>query len=160
MISRFLILALALTLPVQAQNKLPLPELLPGLDPALNKLAQRKDIVSWRLLAQVMPVKVNDRTQPQFSDAVLALDQKIVKVQGFMLPLDISDKQTRFLLSPTPQSCPFHLHVGGAESLIEVRASRAVTPTYDAVVMVGKLTVLKADPDGILYRLTGAVESK
>ena len=157
---RWLVLVLAVSLPVQAQNNAPPPEVPPGSDVAAYRLPERKDIVSWTLLAQVVPVKVNDRVLPQYSDAVIALDQKTVKVQGFMLPLEVGDKQSHFLLSSVPQSCPFHVHVPGAESLIEVRTSKPVKFTWDGVILMGKLAVLRNDPDGVLYRLTDAVESK
>lgn len=151
---------LALALPVQAQNKPDQPEVLPGSDRSFYRLPDRKDIVSWKLLAQVVPVNLNDRILPQYSNAVLALDKKTLKVQGFMLPLEVGDKVKRFLLSSIPQSCPFHLHVGGAETVVEVRTTKPVAFTWDAVVMSGKFSVLKDDPSGVLYRLTDAVEGR
>lgn len=160
MIIRSLALTIFIALPVHAQNKLGQPDLPPGADAAAYRLPERKDIVSWKLLSQVEPVKVKDKLLPQFSDAVLELDQKTVKVQGFMLPLEVGGKINRFLLSAIPQSCPFHLHVGGAESLIEVRTTKPVAFTWDGVILSGKLSVLKNDPDGVLYRLTDAVEAK
>ncbi len=160
MIIRSLVLAVVVALPVHAQNKLGQPEVPPGADAAAYRLPERKDIVSWKLLGQVEPVKVKDKLLPQFSDAVLALDQKTVKVQGFMLPLETGAKISHFLLSAIPQSCPFHMHVGGAESLIEVRTTKPVAFTWDGMVFTGKLSVLKNDPEGVLYRLTDATEAK
>lgn len=160
MIVRFLTLTFALALPAQAQSIFGKPDGPPGSGPASYMLPERKDIVSWKLLAQVEPVKMKDKLVPQFSDAVLALDQKTVKVQGFMLPLETGAKISRFLLSAVPQSCPFHLHVGGAESLIEVRTTKPMAFTWDGVILTGKLSVLKNDPDGVIYRLTDATEAK
>ena len=68
-------------------------------------LPERKDVVSWRVLAQVELVKVKDRYEPQFSAGVAALNAKEVKVQGFMMPLEMGDKQSHFILSSAPQSC-------------------------------------------------------
>lgn len=160
MILRSLILVFALALPAQAQNKFGQPEVPPGSDPASYMLPERKDVVSWKLLAQVEAMKMKDKLVPHFSDAVLALDQKNVKVQGFMLPLETGAKISHFLLSAIPQSCPFHVHVGGAESLIEVRTTKPIAFTWDGVVLSGKLSVLKNDPEGVLYRVTDAVEAK
>jgi hypothetical protein len=70
-------------------------------------LPDRKDIASWKLLAQVELVKVRDRYQPEFSAGVAALDAKEVKVQGFMLPLEMGDKQSHFIFASSPQSCAF-----------------------------------------------------
>lgn len=160
MILRSLILIFALALPAQAQNKLGQPEVPPGSDISAYLLPEREGVISWKLLGQVQPIKVKDRMLPQFSDAVLVLDQEKVKVQGFMLPLETGAKISHFLLSKVPQSCPFHLHVGGAESLIEVRTTKPVAFTWDGVILSGKLSVLKNDPEGVLYRLTDAVEAK
>ena len=119
-------------------------------------LPDRKDVVSWKLLAQVELVKMKDRYQPQFSSGVAALDAKEVKVQGFMMPLEMGDKQSHFILSSTPQSCAFCMP-GGPESLVEVKMKKPVAYGMEPVVLTGKLAVLKDDPTGVFYRLTDAV---
>ena len=119
-------------------------------------LPERKDIVSWKLLAQVELVKVKDRYQPQFAAAVAALDAKEVKVQGFMMPLEMGDKQSHFILSAAPQDCAFCMP-GGPESLVEVKTKQPVAYGMTPVVLSGKLSVLKDDPTGVFYRLTDAV---
>jgi hypothetical protein len=122
-------------------------------------LPERKDVVSWKLLAQVELVKVKDRYQPQFSAGVAALDAKEVKIQGFMMPLEMGDKQSHFILSATPQDCSFCMP-GGPESLVEVKTKSPMTYGVAPVVLTGKLAVLKSDPTGVFYRLTDAVLSK
>ena len=155
-----IIVAFVVTLPVQAQTKFSQPEMLQGADPSLFKpLAERKDVVSWKLLAQVELVKLKDRYVPQFSSGVAALDKKEVKVQGFMMPLEMGDKQSHFILSAMPQSCAFCMS-GGPESLVEVKSKKPVTYGFDLIVLSGKLEVLKDDPTGVFYRLTDAVQAK
>ena len=122
-------------------------------------LPERKDVVSWKLLAQVELVKVKDRYQPQFSSGVAALDAKEVKIQGFMMPLEMGDKQSHFILSATPQDCSFCMP-GGPESLVEVKTKTPMAYGVAPVVLSGKLAVLKSDPTGVFYRLTDAVLSK
>ena len=122
-------------------------------------LPDRKDVVSWKLLAQVELVKVKDRYQPQFSAGVAALDAKEVKVQGFMMPLEMGDKQSHFILSATPQSCNFCMP-GGPEGMVEVKMKKPVAYGMEPVVLTGKLAVLKDDPTGVFYRLTDAVPTK
>ena len=132
----------------------------PATPPAdFKPLPERKDIVSWRVLAQVELVKVKDRYQPQFAASVAALDAKEVKLQGFMMPLEMGDKQSHFLLSATPQSCAFCMP-GGPESLVEVKTKKPLAFNLEPVVLTGKLTVLKDDPTGVFYRLTDAVPAK
>jgi hypothetical protein len=49
---------------------------------------------------------------------------------------------------------------GGPESMVEVKTKTPVKYTFDAVILSGKLTVLKDDPTGIFYRLTEAEPAK
>ena len=152
---RLLVLLAAFAFPAAAQHQPP-----PGMDPNMVKpLPERKDVVSWKVLAQVELVKMKDRYVPQFAAAVSSLDQKQVKVQGFMLPLAMGDQQTHFVLAAMPQTCGFCMP-GGPESMVEVKTRTPVKYTFDAVVVSGKLTVLKDDPTGIFYRLTEAEPAK
>jgi len=133
--------------------------LLAAVSVAAQTLPDRKDVVSWKLLAQVELVKVKDRYQPQFAAGVAALDAKEVKVQGFMMPLEMGDKQSHFILSSTPQSCAFCMP-GGPESLVEVKTKKPMAYGMEPVVLTGKLAVLRDDPAGVFYRLTDAAPAK
>jgi hypothetical protein len=122
-------------------------------------LPDRKDVVSWKTLSQVELVKVKDRYVPQFADSVAKLDKKEVKLQGFMMPLEMGAKQQHFILSAMPQSCSFCMP-GGPEQLVEVRSKTPVAYGFEPIVLSGKLAVLKDDPTGVFYRLTDAVPAK
>jgi len=146
--------AVALAFPAAAQHQAP-----PGADPSQFKpLVERKDIVSWKLLAEVELVKQKDRYVPQFSQGVAALDQKEVKLQGFMMPLEMGDKQTHFVLSALPVTCAFCLP-GGPEALVEVKTRQPVKYSFDPIVVRGRMSVLKDDPTGVFYRVTDAVHA-
>ena len=121
-------------------------------------LPERKDVLSWKLLAQVELVKMKDRFVPQFSSSVATLDKKEVKVQGFMVPLEMGEKQSHFVLTAMPQSCQFCMP-GGPEQMVEVRTRAPVKYTFEAVTLKGTLAVLKDDPTGVFYRLTDAQPS-
>jgi uncharacterized protein len=124
---------------------------------AFKPLPEIKGVVSWKTLGQVELVKVKDRVAPQFSDSVLKLNATEVKLQGFMMPLEMGDKQKHFVLTAMPQTCSFCLP-GGPESLVEVRTKTPVKYTFEPVVLSGKLAVLKDDANGLYYRLTDAVQ--
>jgi hypothetical protein len=150
--SKALLLFLALAFPAAAQHQPP-----PGADAGQFKpLAERSDVLSWKLLAQVELVKMKDRYVPKFAPGVAQLDQKEVKVQGFMMPLQVGDKQTHFVLSALPVTCSFCMP-GGPEQLVEVKSKRPVKYSFEPVVVTGKLSVLKDDPTGVFYRITDAV---
>jgi uncharacterized protein len=125
-------------------------------DPNFKPLPERKDVVSWKTLEKVQLVKQKDRYVPQFDGVVAALDQKQVKVQGFMMPLQPGDKQSHFVLSAMPQTCSFCLP-GGPEQMVEVKSKTPLKFSMDAVVVSGKFVVLKEDPTGVFYRLVDAV---
>jgi len=124
---------------------------------AFKPLPEVKGVVSWKTLGQVELVKVKDRVVPQFSDGVLKMNATEVKLQGFMMPLEMGDKQKHFVLTAMPQTCSFCLP-GGPESLVEVRTKTPVKYTFEPVLLSGKLAVLKDDANGLYYRLTEAVQ--
>jgi hypothetical protein len=119
-------------------------------------LPERADVVSWRTLAQVQPVKQNGRMVAEFSKDILALDRQDVRVQGFIVPLDIGDRQTRFLLTSVPPHCAFCMPAG-PDGVVEVVAKTPVKYGFEPIVVSGRFAVLKDDPTGVLYRLTDAV---
>jgi hypothetical protein len=155
--SRIFAAALALA-SLAAFAQAPAPHQLPPqlVGQTFKPLPERGDVVSWRLLAQVELVRLKDRYAPQFSGNVEKLDQKQVKIQGFMMPLEMGERQSHFILSAMPQTCSFCMP-GGPEQLVEVRSAKPVKYTFEPVVLTGKLAVLKDDPTGVYYRLTEAL---
>jgi hypothetical protein len=153
--TRALLIVLAFAFPAAAQHQPP-----PGAaDPSQFKpLAERKDVVPWKVLAQVELVKMKDRYVPQFAQSVASLDQKEVKIQGFMMPLQVGDKQSHFVLSALPVTCSFCMP-GGPEQLVEVKTRQPVKYSFDPITVSGKLSVLKDDPTGVFYRITDAVQA-
>lgn len=139
--------------PGQLGHEVPLPT---ALEYSGRILPDMKGVVSWRTLAQVESVKVKDRFVPQFSDNIAKLDKTEVRLQGFMLPLDMGKTQKRFLLTAVPPSCSFCLPAG-ADAVVEVRAKSPVKYGFEPMVISGKLSVLNDDPAGLYYRLSDAV---
>ena len=94
---------------------------------------------------------------PQFVREIEDLDQKLIRISGYMIPLGYAEEQTHFLISASPgDGCYFHLP-GGPESVIEVRAQKGVEFTCDTIEIEGKLSVLRDDPFGLLYRMEDAL---
>jgi hypothetical protein len=110
--------------------------------------------VPWELLQQAKTVqKADKRFGPQFTREIRQLDQKDVKLYGFMMPLEQTAKQKRFLLASFPPHCPFCMP-GGPESMVEVIATSPIEFTYDPILVSGRMAVL--DDDVVYYRLTDA----
>ena len=121
----------------------------------MQPLPDIKGVVSWNTLAKVKQVKSKDRILPEFTSDITALNDKEVKVQGFMMPLEPGEKQKHYLLSVNPQSCAYCLPAG-PEGVVEVKTRTPVKYTFEPVVVSGKMSVLKDDPMGLYYRLTDA----
>ncbi len=115
-------------------------------------LEERSDIVSWKLLSQVSVRAEKKKLIPSFPADVQSLDKRVVKIQGFMMPLEPGDKQRHFLLSSVPTSCSFCVPAG-PEGLVEVRTKQPVRYTLEPVVVEGQLAVLTDDPYGLYYRV-------
>jgi hypothetical protein len=122
-------------------------------------LKQRTDVVAWSVLTDVKTVIRNKRIVPVYPAAVTALDQKTIRLHGFMMPLEPGEQQRHFLLASVPLTCSF-CTPGGPESMVEVRTVKPVKYSQAAVVVEGKFHVLQADPYGLYYRFTEATGVK
>ena len=122
---------------------------------AFKPLQDREGVVSWSLLASVQLKPERARVVPVFPPAVQALNDKTVKVQGFMLPLEPGERQRHFLLSAVPTTCSFCVPAG-PEGLVEVRTRTPVKYTVDALTVEGRMAVLSNDRYGLLYRVSDA----
>ncbi len=110
--------------------------------------------IPWELLQQAKTVqKPNRKFGPEFTREIRQLDKQNVKLYGFMMPLDQSAKQKRFLLASFPPHCSFCLP-GGPESMVEVIADKPIDFTYEPIVVAGRMAVLENDV--VYYRLTQA----
>ena len=122
-------------------------------------LPQRADVVAWSVLTAVKTRAEKNRLLPVFPPAVMALNQKSQRIQGFMMPLEPGEKQSHFLLSSVPMTCSFCVP-GGPESMVEVKTRTPLRYSMEPVVVEGRLLVLADDPYGLYYRMTDAVPVK
>jgi hypothetical protein len=126
------------------------------IDPQLlNDLPELKGVVSWKVLGKVKNAQVGTKVVPEFGPEVRKLDQQDVRLQGYMLPITAGETHQHFLLTMRPPHCPFCMSLG-PEYIVEVKSKVALKHTYEPVVLVGRLSVLKDDPFGLYYRLADA----
>ena len=116
-------------------------------------------MVPWSVLTDVDRRIENRRIEPVSSPAVRQFDQEQVRLQGFMMPLGPGGMQRRFLLASVPLTCSF-CTPGGPGSMVEARTREPVKYSLGALVVQGRLQVLQSDPQGLYYRITGAVGAK
>jgi hypothetical protein len=119
-------------------------------------LPKREDVVAWSLLTDITTKVDNKRIVPVYPAPVAGLNQKKVRLQGFMMPLEPGESQRHFLLASVPMTCSF-CTPGGPESMVEVRTAKPVKYKLEAVVVEGTFHVLQNDPYGLYYRITSAV---
>lgn len=122
-------------------------------------LPERADVVPWPVLTDLAKKVTKTSVVPQFNAQQQALDGKVQRIQGFMVPLDAKATQIHFLLTSVPLSCSFCIP-GGPESMVEVRAKTPVRHSIEPVVVEGRLVLLRNDPYGLFYRLVDAVPVK
>jgi hypothetical protein len=150
-----LALAATQTPPAQgAPGHVPPPDAPAGVI-VMQPLQDIKGVVSWNTLAKVKQVKSKDRILPEFSKDIAALNDKEVKLQGFMMPLEPGEKQKHFLLSLNSQTCAYCMPAG-PEGVVEVKSKTAIKYTFEPIIVSGKMSVLKNDPMGLYYRLSEA----
>ena len=119
-------------------------------------LPRRTDAVAWSTLTDITTRVDNKRIVPVYPSAVAALNQKTLRLQGFMMPLEPGENQRHLLLASVPLTCSF-CTPGGPESMVEVRTKTPVKYRLEPVVVEGTFHVLQNDPYGLYYRITNAV---
>tara|TARA_B100000886_G_C20410048_1_gene486594 strand:- start:774 stop:1307 length:534 start_codon:yes stop_codon:yes gene_type:complete len=94
--------------------------------------------------------------RPKFKDKLKKLNSKEILIQGYMFPLEQSDKQSLFLLGPFPLSCPYHPHTS-SNLLIEVHSKKPILFSYEPINIRGRLELVPKDDEyNIFYRLKEA----
>lgn len=123
---------------------------------AQDGLPKAKDRL-WDTLYKTK-VKIDDKTgtySATFPDEVRQLNGQTVKISGFMLPLENSEKFTHFLLSKRTPTCPF-CPPGAPNEIIEVYAARPTEWAEDLVTYEGKFELMENKEMGVFFKMTDA----
>jgi hypothetical protein len=110
-------------------------------------IAEMPGFVSWNNLAQVRL----ENDIPQFNSQITALNNKEIKIQGFMIPLE----SKHFILSAKAPISFFSLP-SGAENMIDVFTIKNINISLKPIIVTGKLEVLQEDEQGYFYRIRNA----
>lgn len=116
--------------------------------------------IAWSLLESTKEITRTDakgyiRSKPIFPPGVQALDGKVVKVAGYMMPLQNGALQKHFVLLAYPPDCPFHLNPNPMQ-FIEVKSPAGLGFDYRVKVITGTLKLGGHDEGGIFYRIWDA----
>lgn len=153
----FLCVAVVLSLSTRALaiEEKPVP---PALEDIWQPAQTPKGGVSWKTLETTEDLQRIDEdgyivSRPIFSAEVKALEGKIIKVAGWMMPLESGDEQRHFVLLGYPPGCPFHMHAG-PKQFVEVRTAIPIqTQMWDPIIIEGTLTLTGEDETGVFYQV-------
>lgn len=133
----------------------------PSLQPSDERSAQdalpkAKDAL-WDTLYKTK-VKVDDKTgtySATFPDEVKKLNGQTVKISGFMLPLENTEKFKHFLLSKRTPTC-FFCPPGAPNEIIEVYADKPTEWIEDLVTYEGKFELMDNKEMGVFFKMSEA----
>ncbi len=108
--------------------------------------------LNWSQLMKTELSLVEDEVKVDFPNEILEQDGELVRVSGFMMPMDSSLKQKHFLLTSSPPHCFFHIP-GGPAGVIEVFSEDGVESSWGPVVVEGKFELVSAPEMGVIYKL-------
>lgn len=119
------------------------------------RLPTVEGLVAWGDLMRAR-IKFEDRRLiAEFPEEIANLAGKSVKLSGFMMPLEPTLAQNRFLLTSNPPSCFFHIP-GGPTGAVEVLAHESVTVSWDPIMLEGRFEPQEISKTGVVYRLLEA----
>ena len=147
---------LVVLLPVHAQIVAPSAVAATPHDASKSMLPDARGAVPWSMLSAATIKMSKGKLCPAFPEALRPLNGKMVKLQGYILPIEAGQTHRYFLLSAWSPTCPF-CQTAGPEAVVEVRARSAVKYSIEPVVVEGRLMLLNNDASGMFYRLLEAV---
>lgn len=142
----------------KSTDPLPAPMQPPDERKAQDSLPQSKDSM-WSLLGKtkITVDKKKGLYKAHFPDGVKKLDGQTVKISGFMLPLESSEKFKHFLLSKRTPTCPF-CPPGLPTEVIDVYAAKDVSWDDNLVTYEGKFQLTDQEEAGIFFMMTNATK--
>ena len=125
-----------------------------------NQPVDADGALTWEALSNLdvrveTPAPLRTIFHIEFPKGLRALDGTVVRLKGFMYPLEVGETHTKFLLSALPPACPFCLP-GTATTLVDIHCDEPVRYTLEPVMLEGRFALLEDDITGLYYRLTEA----
>ena len=114
------------------------------------------DGIPWSELMQARLQYKDRKLVATFPDSISAKAGQVVKLSGFMMPLEPTLMQKHFLLTSNPPSCFFHIPGGPAGSVEVVALEGIEVSTWDPIVIEGRFEPQSSSDIGVVYRLLDA----
>lgn len=100
-----------------------------------------------------------EQTIPEFSRAVLDLNEQTITLKGYLVPLEGQKEQSHFMFSAFPYASCFFCGAAGPETIIEVFMANNKTLLYtdEQIALKGVFEVSEVNDQGVFYKLRDAV---
>jgi len=130
-----------------------------------NLLAVPEGFIDWQTFgsSEIKPIRElvggipHIYVEPSFSEQAKSLDNKIVKIYGYVFPLKEENGMVKeFLIGALPQSCAFHYHVDPnyyLEGKID-DGKQGFEFTFEPMKMQGRLKLHQKHQFSTIYELT------
>jgi hypothetical protein len=132
---------------------------------SLNQISQQTNTI-WKILATVKISQQKDKTGkydvsiPTFPPDLQKLHNTTIEIKGYIIPLQELRKHNEFVLSRYPYSLCYFCGGAGIETVIEVKTTKSIKFTEDAIMLRGILKLNATNPNQLLYVLEQAEEIK
>lgn len=116
----------------------------------------------WKVLKDVELKSRWDETHayqldyPEFGKEVRGQEGKLIRLKGYILPLQAETKVDRFIFSQYPFNQCYFCGGAGPETVIEVVSVDKLQLTDEPIVLQGVLELNDADPEHHMYMLKKA----
>ncbi len=128
----------------------------------ITMFAQDRSI--WKILANVTyKTRFDEKLKyevdyPEFGEESKELEGKIVKVKGYMVPLDEYRGHNFFVLSALPYNVCFFCGAAGPETVMEIYTKEEIEFSEKPIWVQGRLKLNDDDYDHLMYILEDAVQ--
>lgn len=116
----------------------------------------------WPVLSQVSYKKIQDELlgfdvdYPIFRPELRALDGKLVKVKGYIIPTDGYKSHKEFVFSAYPYKNCYFCGGAGPETVMEVQSKKGIPFTSEKIELQGILRLNSFDLNRLMFLLTDA----
>lgn len=117
---------------------------------------------TWKTLSKITFKKEYDEImgfkvdKPVFSKEVVALENTVIEIKGYIIPVEGYKSHTEFVFSAFPYNMCFFCGGAGPETVMEVMAIEPVKYSAEAVILRGKLQTNSDDINRLIYTLVDA----
>jgi hypothetical protein len=115
----------------------------------------------WQVLAEVHFKQEKDGNgyemdKPVFSNHLKSYQKKKIVLKGYIIPLEESGGNGKFMLSSLPFNVCYFCGAAGPETVVEIETTERIKFTTRQIAMQGILILNENDPDHHIYILRSA----